>query len=122
MNKHLNVSVVLLLVGLASLGPLIVFSLAGAIAGLAGGLYTFHEGFVWPDMLGVTLSTQIVLYALLGGAGTLIGAVIGVLAIEIASFWLADSYPLIWPIICEGWSGAAVVGLSFAPDLAISIM
>jgi len=76
-----------------------VFSLAGAIAGLAGGLYTFHEGFVWPNMLGVTLSTQIVLYALLGGAGTLIGAVIGVLAIEIASFWLADSYPLIWPII-----------------------
>jgi branched-chain amino acid transport system permease protein len=78
---------------------LIVFSLAGAIAGLAGGLYTFHEGFVWPNMLGVTLSTQIVLYVLLGGAGTLIGAVIGVLAIEIASFFLADSYPLIWPII-----------------------
>jgi branched-chain amino acid transport system permease protein len=78
---------------------LIVFSLAGAIAGLAGGLYTFHEGFVWPNMLGVTLSTQIVLYALLGGAGTLIGAVIGVLAIEIASFFLADTYPLVWPVI-----------------------
>ena len=78
---------------------LIVFSLAGAIAGLAGGLYTFHEGFVWPNMLGVTMSTQIVLYALLGGVGTLIGAVIGVLAIEIASFFLADSYPLVWPII-----------------------
>src|SRR5262249_18487428 len=30
----------------------IVFSLSGAIAGLAGGLYAFHEGFVWPDMLG----------------------------------------------------------------------
>jgi branched-chain amino acid transport system permease protein len=31
---------------------MIVFSMAGAIAGLAGGLYAPHEGFVWPNMLG----------------------------------------------------------------------
>jgi branched-chain amino acid transport system permease protein len=77
----------------------IVFSLAGAIAGLAGGLYAFHEGFVWPNMLGVVLSTQIGLYAMFGGVGTLIGAVIGVIAIEIVGFWLADSFPEFWPII-----------------------
>ncbi len=77
----------------------IVFSVAGAIAGLAGGLYAFHEGFVWPNLLGVILSTQIVLYALFGGVGTLIGAVIGVVVIEIVSFVLADNYPTIWPII-----------------------
>jgi branched-chain amino acid transport system permease protein len=77
----------------------IVFSLSGAIAGLAGSLYAFHEGFVWPNMLGVVLSTQIVLYALFGGVGTLIGAVFGVVAIEIVSFWLADNYQEIWPII-----------------------
>ena len=59
---------------------LTVFSLAGAIAGLAGGLYAFHEGFVGPNMLGVVLSTQVVLYALFGGVGTLIGPVIGVVA------------------------------------------
>jgi len=45
------------------------------------------------------LSTQIVLYALFGGVGTLIGAVIGVIAIETVSFWLADSYQDIWPIL-----------------------
>jgi branched-chain amino acid transport system permease protein len=78
---------------------LVTFSLAGAIAGLAGGLYAFHESFVWPNMLGVVLSTQIVLYALFGGVGTLIGAAIGVIAIEIVGFWLADSFPQIWPII-----------------------
>jgi len=72
---------------------------AGAIAGLAGGLYAFHEGFVWPNLLGVILSTQIVLYALFGGVGTLIGSVIGVVVIEIATFVLADNYPTIWPII-----------------------
>src|ERR1700736_2164938 len=39
----------------------IIFSFAGAIAGLAGSLYAFHEGFVWPNMLGVVMSTQVVL-------------------------------------------------------------
>src|SRR5262247_871575 len=78
---------------------LIVFSLAGTIAGFAGGLYAFHEGFVWPNMLGAVLSTQIVLYALLGGVGTLIGPVIGVIAIEIVGFGLADNFPEIWPVI-----------------------
>src|SRR6266849_11123871 len=77
----------------------IVFSLAGAIAGLAGGLYTFHEGFVWPNMLGVVFSTQVVLYVLFGGSGTLIGAVIGAIIIEGVSFWLSDNYRDVWPII-----------------------
>lgn len=78
---------------------LLIFTLAGAVAGLAGGLYAFHEGFVWPNMLGVVLSTQIVLYCLFGGIGTLAGAVLGVIGIEILSYVLSDSYPGIWPII-----------------------
>ena len=77
----------------------VVFTLAGAIAGLAGGLYAFHEGFVGPSMLGVVLSTQVVLYALFGGVGTLVGAIIGVVAIEMVGFWLADNYQKVWPII-----------------------
>ena len=76
----------------------IIFSFAGAIAGLAGSLYAFHEGFVWPNMLGVVMSTQVVLYVLFGGSGTLIGAVIGtivdrggqLLAVEQLSGHLAD--------------------------------
>jgi branched-chain amino acid transport system permease protein len=77
----------------------IIFSLSGAIAGMAGSLYAFHEGFVWPNMLGVVMSTQVVLYVLFGGSGTLIGAVIGTVVIEAVSFWLSNSYQDIWPII-----------------------
>jgi branched-chain amino acid transport system permease protein len=76
-----------------------IFTLSGAIAGLAGSLYAFHEGFVWPNMLGVVMSTQVVLYVLFGGTGTLIGAVIGTIVIEAVSFWLSNSYQEIWPII-----------------------
>jgi branched-chain amino acid transport system permease protein len=77
----------------------IIFALSGAVAGLAGTLYAFHEGFVWPNMLGVVMSTQVVLYVLFGGAGTLIGAVIGTVVVEAVTFWLSNSYQDIWPII-----------------------
>ncbi len=49
----------------------IIFAIGGAVAGLAGSLYAFHEGFVWPNMVGVVVSTQVVLYVLFGGSGTL---------------------------------------------------
>ncbi|QIG95821.2 MULTISPECIES: branched-chain amino acid ABC transporter permease [unclassified Bradyrhizobium] len=77
----------------------IIFAVGGTIAGLAGSLYAFHEGFVWPNMLGVVFSTQVVLYVLFGGSGTLIGAVIGTVIIEGVSFWLSDNYRDVWPII-----------------------
>ena len=77
----------------------IIFSVAGAVAGLAGGLYAFHEGFVWPSILGVVLSTQIVLYCLFGGTGTLVGAILGVIAIEGLSYALSEQFPTIWPVL-----------------------
>ncbi|MBR0974523.1 MULTISPECIES: branched-chain amino acid ABC transporter permease [Bradyrhizobium] len=77
----------------------IIFAIGGAVAGMAGSLYAFHEGFVWPNMVGVVVSTQVVLYVLFGGSGTLIGAVIGAVIVEGVSFWLSDNYRDIWPII-----------------------
>ena len=45
-------------------------------------------------MLGVIVSTQVVLYTLFGGVGTLIGAVIGVIGIEVFSFTSWPESPL----------------------------
>ena len=77
----------------------IVFTLSGAIAGLGGGLYAFHEGFVWPALMGPIYSTQAMLYVILGGVSTLIGAVIGVAAIEFATIILIDYLRDFWVII-----------------------
>lgn len=77
----------------------IAFITAGAAAGVAGGLYALHEGFVWPKMLGVVIATQIVLYVILGGSGTLIGAVIGTVTVEVLSFFLSDQFQHVWPIL-----------------------
>jgi len=79
----------------------LVFAVAGAIAGLAGALYSYHQGFIGPGNMGPALSTMAVIYTLLGGAGTLIGPVLGAAFIEILSYWLADidAVRSIWPII-----------------------
>ena len=77
----------------------IIFALSGFIAGLAGGMYAFHEGYVGPGQLSPVLSTQVVLYVLFGGVGTLIGAVIGAGVIEYLSFMLSQEYQRLWPII-----------------------
>jgi len=79
----------------------IVFCFAGAIAGLAGALYAHHEGFIGPGSMGIVLSTYVVLYGLFGGAGTLIGPIIGVIAIESIKFNLSDIDALksYWPIL-----------------------
>jgi len=78
-----------------------VFAVAGAIAGLSGALYAYHQGFIGPGNMGPALSTIVVIYALLGGAGTLVGPVLGTAFIEILSYWLADIDVIkpVWPIV-----------------------
>lgn len=68
----------------------IIFMLAGVVAGFSGGLYVVHEGFVGPTYLGFGFSTFAALYCLFGGSGTLIGPIIGTIAIEMARLYLSD--------------------------------
>ena len=53
------------------------FTIAGAVAGFAGGLYAIFNGFISPDAVYWTASGDILIMAMLGGAGTLIGPAIG---------------------------------------------
>jgi len=78
----------------------LVFSFAGMIAGVAGALYSYHQGFIGPGNMGPGLSTQAVIYCLLGGSGTLIGPVIGTAVIEILTYVLAEieSIRQFWPV------------------------
>jgi len=56
------------------------FTLAGAAAGLAGGLYAFSKGSIDPTMLGIAMSVDFLAMILLGGIQTVMGAVVGAAA------------------------------------------
>jgi branched-chain amino acid transport system ATP-binding protein len=55
----------------------IVFVIAGLFAGIAGVLYTYSTQFISPTVLGVETSFEAMLMVIVGGAGTLTGAIIG---------------------------------------------
>lgn len=60
---------------------LYAFILAGVIAAFYGALYPMLRGFVAPELLTFEVSGNAVISAIVGGTGTLIGAVLGTLFI-----------------------------------------
>ncbi len=53
------------------------FAIAGVFAGLAGGLYVFSKGSVFPDELSIPRSIDVLMMVLLGGVQTLSGPLVG---------------------------------------------
>jgi branched-chain amino acid transport system permease protein len=53
------------------------FTLAGVFAGLAGGLYAFLKGSVFPDVMAIPMSVDGLVMVLLGGVQTLAGPLVG---------------------------------------------
>ncbi len=53
------------------------FTLSGAFAGVAGGLYLFSKGNIQPDVLGIPQSIDALLMVLLGGVNSLAGPLVG---------------------------------------------
>jgi branched-chain amino acid transport system ATP-binding protein len=59
----------------------LVFVICGIFSGVAGILYSFYSGFVSPGVLSLRTSFDAMLMVIMGGAGTLVGSVIGSAAI-----------------------------------------
>ena len=75
-----------------------VFTVGGALAGFAGALYVHRTSFVSPQIFGFSLATSVVLWTLVGGRGTIVGPVIGAIAINFASATLADVWLQYWTL------------------------
>jgi urea transport system permease protein len=61
---------------------LVAFAIGGALAGLAGCLYVAWGNYVSPPVFSVVQSAQIIIWLMVGGAGTLLGPVIGAMAMS----------------------------------------
>src|ERR1700759_5096266 len=66
------------------------FVIAGTVAGIAGALFAYLKGSVFPDNLGISLSVDALVMVLLGGVETVSGAVVGAIVYKALSIWLVS--------------------------------
>lgn len=69
---------------------LCAFTLAGALAGLAGSLWAIQSGYVNPELLGFQLSAHAIMMVILGGMGNFAGAILGAFSFELVLFVFKD--------------------------------
>ena len=70
---------------------LAVFVIGGAIAGLAGVLFAAWGAYVSPNVFSMTFTAQIIVWVLVGGLGTLSGAVLGCVLVQAVMTWLGEA-------------------------------
>jgi branched-chain amino acid transport system permease protein len=70
------------------------FVIAGTAAGVAGALFAYLKGSVFPDSLGISLSVDALVMVLLGGVETVSGAVVGAVVYKMLSIWLVSQTDL----------------------------
>ena len=58
------------------------FTLAGALAGLAGYLWGTQTGYINPELMGFHMSANAIMMVILGGMGNFAGAIVGAFALE----------------------------------------
>lgn len=66
----------------------VAFALAGAMAGLAGGIFVFSKGSVFPTELEIAASFDALIVVFLGGVKTLAGGVVGAAFLTGVEDWL----------------------------------
>ena len=94
---------------------------SATLAGLAGGLYAAHKGSVFPSVLSVSTSVDILLVVLLGGLHQLWGSLAGALILVLAASALGRSFDywrgalglLVMALMV--WAPSGVLGLRNAP-------
>lgn len=74
----------------------LVFAISGGIAGIAGALYTVQSGIVSPQYMDIAFSIEMVIWVAVGGRATLVGAILGAVAVNYARSLLSEQFPEVW--------------------------
>ena len=86
---------------------LFAFVLSGFFSGLAGGLFAFFNGSVFPDFAFLNKSFEPLVVALLGGIQSFFGPLAGAVGFKILETFIARQWPVYWPLFL----GSAVVAV-----------
>ena len=85
----------------------VLYAIAGAIAGVAGALLAQTTQFVSLDVLAFHRSADVLLMLVIGGTGYLYGGPVGALVFKLMQDWLAGITPQYW----QFWIGLFLVVL-----------
>jgi branched-chain amino acid transport system permease protein len=86
------------------------FALSGLLAAMAGAIYAFQQVTIYPPrMFDVDITVLMIVMAVIGGTGTVVGPVIGAVALQFLSEWLRTHYTDVHTIIFGGIIMVAVV-------------
>jgi len=69
------------------------------IASVAGYAYAGYTVVVAPEIGSFVFGTELVMWVALGGRGTLVGPVLGTIAIDVTSAYLSGNLPYVWKLI-----------------------
>jgi urea transport system permease protein len=75
---------------------LFVFVLCATIAAMAGALYVPQVGIINPSEMAPEKSLEVVVWVAVGGRGTLVGPIIGAVAVNALKSWATRAYPDLW--------------------------
>ena len=78
---------------------ILLMTVLAGVAGLAGFLFAHASGVVAPENTGFLFGTELVIWVALGGRGTLLGPVLGTLAIDYCSASLSGDLPFLWQLL-----------------------
>jgi branched-chain amino acid transport system permease protein len=77
----------------------VMYCVAGAVAGIGGGLTAINTGVVGLDSVGFERSAEALIMLILGGAGSLWGALIGTVLFELFAHYVSAASPFHWMIL-----------------------
>jgi len=77
---------------------LVAFVISGAFSGLAGGLFAFYNGSVFPDFAYFTKSFEPLVVALLGGVQSFFGPLAGAFGFKLLEWAVSRQWPVYWPL------------------------
>ena len=81
---------------------LVVFVLSAAMAGVGGALYVPQVGVINPGEFAPANSIEAVIWVAVGGRGTLSGAILGAVLVNLAKTWFTSALPELWLFVLGG--------------------
>jgi len=74
----------------------VIFTVSACMAGVAGALYVPQVGIINPSEFSASNSIEAVIWVAVGGRGTLVGAIVGAIAVNWGKTWFTGAFPEAW--------------------------